>query len=140
MHSIKPGRGPSAMGVVVGSVVVLFGIFWTVMAFQIPNEGPFPLVRVIIPLFGIAFVICAVMGVLYNYRNATGRNRFSEFDITSPREETDPLNEVLGGTSSFSTDSATPEARLRQLESLKTQGLVTETEYAAQRQRILSQI
>jgi hypothetical protein len=140
MHSIKPGRGPSAMGVVMGVVVVLFGIFWTVTAFQIPRESPFPIIGVVFPLFGILFVICAVMGVLYNFRNATGRNRFSAFDITSPREESDPLDQFLGNSSSPCSESATTEARLRQLESLKTRGLITEAEHAAQRQRILSQV
>lgn len=32
MKSIKPGRGPSAMGALGSIICVVFGIFWTIMA------------------------------------------------------------------------------------------------------------
>ncbi len=43
-------------------------------------------------------------------------------------------------TAAASTQSLTPEQRLRQLEKLRNKGLVTEEEYAATRQRILSEL
>ena len=32
MKSIKPGRGPSAMGAMGSIIAVIFGIFWTIAA------------------------------------------------------------------------------------------------------------
>lgn len=42
MKSIKPGRGPSFQGVAGSIVAIVFGIFWTVMAFSITADSPFP--------------------------------------------------------------------------------------------------
>lgn len=47
--------------------------------------------------FEIIFIIIAVVNVVYNYKNATGKNRYSQFDITDENEEPDPLNEHFGG-------------------------------------------
>ena len=63
---------------------VIFGIFWTVMAFKMTRDSPFPVVGIIFPLFGVGFVIMGIVGVIYNARNATAKDRFSTFDITSP--------------------------------------------------------
>ncbi|MEM9280526.1 MAG: SHOCT domain-containing protein [Verrucomicrobiota bacterium] len=145
MKSIKPGRGPSAMGAVVGVFVVIFGIFWTVMVSSQTRDSPFPGVGVIFSLFGVVFVIMAIVGVIYNARNATSRNRFSSFDITSSEEEPDPLNERFGSqqaadSGSQETSSETISARLSKIESLKEKGLISDEEYLEQRERILSEI
>ncbi len=44
--------------------------------------------------FGVVFVLCAIGVAIYNFYNATATatNRFSEYDITSHHEETDPLD------------------------------------------------
>lgn len=89
MKSVKPGRGPSMMSVITGIAAVAFGIFWTAMAVA---GG----VGIMAP-FGIIFIIIAVVNVIYNYKNATGKNRYSQFDITDENEEPDPLNERFGG-------------------------------------------
>ncbi len=89
-HSIKPGRGPSAVGAVVGVAVALFGVFWTVMAFSLTADAPGP-VSFVFPLFGIIFVLLAIGGVIYNLHNATQPHRFSDFDIVPSAEEPDPL-------------------------------------------------
>lgn len=34
MKSVKPGRGPSFLGGVVGLFMALFGVLWTVVAFS----------------------------------------------------------------------------------------------------------
>lgn len=85
MKSIKPGRGPSAMGVLSSLFGVIFSIFWTVMAVQV--GAPF-----FFPIFGVMFVIMSVVSVFYNLKNATGENRFSEYDIVDEDEESDPWN------------------------------------------------
>lgn len=86
MRSIKPGRGPSAMGAVGSVIAVVFGIFWTMMALSM--EAP-----VIFPVFGILFILLGIIRIVYNVRNATSENRYSVYDITEDHEEPDPLNQ-----------------------------------------------
>ena len=88
MRHIKPGRGPSAMGAVSSAVAVIFGIFWTITAASMGAPGFFP-------LFGVLFIIIGIIQVIYNLKNATGKNRFSQFDITDSNEEPDPLNKMI---------------------------------------------
>ena len=87
MKSIKPGRGPSMMGGVVGIFMIFFGIIWTVLASQ--ASGLFA-------LFGIGWTCIAVVMTVHNFKNATGKNRYSSFDIVDAAEEPDPLNERFG--------------------------------------------
>ena len=88
MKSIKPGRGPSKMGMVGGIAAALFGVVWCIVAgamgvwFMIP--------------FGLIFVGLAVYNAIYNHHNATSQNRYSIIDIVDEDEEKDPLNEKYG--------------------------------------------
>jgi hypothetical protein len=93
MRSIKPGRAPSAMGGVGSIFGIIFGIFWTIMAFSLTRNAPFP-INVFFPLFGVLFVIMGIIQAVYNFSNATGANRYSSFDITGEDEEPDPLNQA----------------------------------------------
>ncbi len=88
MKSIKPGRGPSFMGGIMSVFAGLFGVVWTVIAVGM-GGGLFS-------LFGIVFIAVAAVNAVYNFKNATGKNRYSEFDITEGNEEPDPLNEYFG--------------------------------------------
>lgn len=88
MKSIKPGRGPSFMGGVMGVAGALFGVFWTVMAIAGGAWFMAP--------FGLIFIGVAVVQAIYNFKNATGKNRYSQYDITDENEETDPWNERFG--------------------------------------------
>lgn len=74
----------------VGAVVVsIFGIFWTVMA---ANMGaPF-----FFPQFGVVFVLLGVAQAIYHFRNATGEDRHSLYDITDESEEQDPFSRRFG--------------------------------------------
>ena len=90
MKSVKPGRGPSFMGGIGSIVVGVVGVGWTVMASSMGAPGFFT-------LFGVAFVVLALAGAVYNLKNATGKNRFSTFDVTDGHEEPDPLNAYFGG-------------------------------------------
>lgn len=102
MKSIKPGRGPSMMGGFGAVFGIVFGIFWTVLAASM-TQG-FGLVGVIFPLFGVLFIIIGVVNAVYNFKNATGKNRYSEFDITDDTEEPDPLNQHFGGQPKHTSD------------------------------------
>ena len=89
MKSIKPGRGPSMMGGIGSIVAVVFGIFWTITA--VSMGAP-----VMFPLFGILFICMGVAQAIYNFKNATGKNRYSSFDIVDGQEEQDPLQQRFG--------------------------------------------
>lgn len=84
MRGIKPGRAPSWGGVIGGIVALIFGVFW-LSGVSAAGAPPF------FALFGVIFILCAIGGIIYNLYNATSSNRFSEYDITEPGEETDPL-------------------------------------------------
>ena len=102
MYSVKPGRGPSLMGGIGGIVVAVFGVIWTVGAMSM---GAPP----IFALFGLVFVGMAIAGVVYNLYNATSRNRMSTFDVTTEREEADPIADALGhGGASRQSPPSTP--------------------------------
>lgn len=85
MKSIKPGRGPSAMGAFGAIIGVAFGVIWLGAAASM-GAPPFFLA------FGVVFIIAGIVQALYHYKNATGEKRFSAFDITEDGEEPDPLD------------------------------------------------
>lgn len=83
MKSIKPGRGPSMMSGVVGLFMIGFGILWTILAAQ---------ASMVFALFGVLWTGIAVVTTVYHFKNATQKNRHSQFDITENGEEPDPLD------------------------------------------------
>jgi len=89
MKSIKPGRGPSMMGGVVAVAAGVFGIFWMMAAL---SAGAPP----IFAGFGLIFIGIAVANAVYNFKNASSKNRYSVYDIVDEQEEPDPLNERFG--------------------------------------------
>lgn len=88
MKSIKPGRGPSMMSGVSGIFMIGFGIVWTLIALQ---ASP------LFALFGVFWTGIAVVNTVYSFKNATGKNRYSSYDITDGNEEPDLFNERFGG-------------------------------------------
>lgn len=99
MKSIKPGRGPSAMGAFGSVIAVIFGIFWTITAASMGAPGFFP-------LFGVLFIIMGIAQAVYNFKNATGEKRYSSFDIVEDGEEPDPLDQRFGGGADGSSGGA----------------------------------
>lgn len=85
MKSVKPGRGPSAMGAMGSLVGVIFGVIWTGAAASMGAPAFFL-------AFGVLFILIGIVQAVYHFKNATGKNRFSEFDITEDGEEPDPLD------------------------------------------------
>ncbi len=55
--------------------------------------------------FGVLWTCMAIAITAYNFKNATGKNRYSAFDITDAREEPDPLNKRFGNQASQPNDS-----------------------------------
>ena len=125
---------------VVGSIVgVIFGVLWTILATFISSGMPQP-IKTVFPLFGILFIIVGIVNVIYSLYNTTSKNRLSTFDITSPSEETDPLNEVFGSNQLNVDSQESIESKLQELEALRAKRVISETEYLSQRQRILNSI
>ena len=88
MKSIKPGRGPSMMSGVMSIAMGVFGVIWTFAAASM--GGGF------MALFGLVFIAVAVIQAVFHFKNATGENRYSTYDIVSGEEEPDPLNARYG--------------------------------------------
>lgn len=83
------------MGAIGSIFAAIFGIFWTVMAFSMTRgTGIFGL---IFPLFGVLFVGLGIVQAVYHYKNATGKDRYSMFDITEQNEERDPAQKWVKG-------------------------------------------
>lgn len=91
------------MGVWGAVVAVIFGLFWTASASGMGAPAIFP-------VFGVLFIITAIIGGVYNYKNATGKNRYSSFDITEEGEESDPLSQRLGSEPPTHDDTRRAEA------------------------------
>lgn len=101
MKSIKPGRGPSMMGGLGSVFAGVFGIIWTMAAVQM-GAGIFA-------LFGVVFILFAIVQAVYQFKNAAGKNRYSLFDITEEGEEPDPLEKRASSPSSAEEESKAPE-------------------------------
>ncbi len=86
MKSIKPGRGTSIQGAIASIGAVAFGIFWMIFAARMGAPVPFV-------LMGLVFVVIAGSNAVMSLRNATGKNRYSVYDITEEGEEIDPLQQ-----------------------------------------------
>ena len=99
MKSIKPGRGPSFMSGIGAIAAIIFGIFWTIMAAAM--HAP-----VFFPIFGVIFILLGIAQAVYSFKNATGKNRFSTFDITDSHEEKDPLNTYFGSSDHVPSESS----------------------------------
>ena len=84
MHSIKPGRAPSWAAVIGGIIATVLGCLWISTASSMGAPA-------LLTAFGVAFVLMAAGSVIYHLYNATSRNRFSHWDITTHEEERDPL-------------------------------------------------
>ena len=91
MKRVKPGRAPSALEAVMSIVIAVFGIFWTIMA--VSDGAPF-----FFAMFGVCFVVVAIVQAIYCFKNATSKERFSVMDIVEDDEEGDPTDRWVGGS------------------------------------------
>lgn len=87
------------MGGFAGLAAAAFGLLWTIL---VASSG-----GGIFALFGLIFVAIGIVNAVYNFKNATGKNRYSEYDITENGEETDPLNEMFGEKRNYDSVSQT---------------------------------
>ncbi len=98
MTTDKHGRSrlpDETSSVVGGIVIVVFGIFWTIMATGItssaPNFGPFAIARFAFPAFGVLFVISGAVMSIRNYQKAqdykSARKRYETERIQLQEDE-----------------------------------------------------
>lgn len=87
MKHIKPGRGPSMLSGIMGIFMILIGVVWTVIAAQFSP---------LFAIFGIFWTCIAIAITIYNFSNATRRERYSAYDIVDSTEEPDPMNQRFG--------------------------------------------
>lgn len=104
MYSIKPGRGPSAFGVVGAVIVGICGIYFAASAASMGAP-------VFFVLFGIVFALCAVGMGIVNLYNTVSPNRFSSEDIVYSPEEPDPIDQAIGGRPNSMIDTATGDQK-----------------------------
>lgn len=98
MKSVKPGRAPSGMSFIGSIVVTILGVFWTIEAFSMASDFE---VGITFPLSGIILMIVGITQAVYHFKNATGENRFSEYDITDSSEEDDSADKWIKGGSNY---------------------------------------
>ena len=108
MKSIKRGRGPSMMSGISSIFVAIFGVIWFVLACSMSGMAGGGIFSVF-PLFGVVFIGMAIVSAVYNFKNATNQNRYSEFDITEDGEEVDPLQKHFGKTDFSQTKTISNE-------------------------------
>ena len=105
MYSVKPGRGPSLYGAIIALVLgVPFAIFWTSSASKM-GAPPF------FVFFGIVFVFLIVGQAIMGIYNATSKNRISQFDVTTDKEEGDPFQRLVTGQSQDKESGASTAQR-----------------------------
>ena len=85
------------MGAIIALVVgVPFVIFWITSAAKMGAPG-------FMVFFGVAFFVILVIQIVKGFYNATSKDRISEIDITSDKEESDPFSRLVRKDSGIET-------------------------------------
>ena len=117
---VRPTRAVTIMGLVVAVAMVFFGIFFLTMVMKDSGGEPGPAIGFMILWFLVLGVIIA-----YGIYNLTSRKGVVEIDV-------EPKTPDAKAVPDF-------DERLRKLEALKKDGLVTEDEYRVKRNEIMSE-
>jgi ABC-type protease/lipase transport system fused ATPase/permease subunit len=126
--SLTPGKTISAGSIGILIIFLLFGIGFAVLVVNVmsENDAP-PLFKLLIFLVVIIFIGTVLFMLVYHARNLSSEKGMSLIDINM---ESDTKDESKGS----------PVQSLRDLEQLKNEGLITETEYQQKRSVILERI
>jgi len=92
------------MGGVAGILVAVFGFVFIGIAGSAGAPPAFT-------LFGVLFVVLAIVASGVSFYNATAKNRMSSLDITEDGEEPDPIARVIRGESKADSDDQAPSAK-----------------------------
>lgn len=128
---VRPGKGQSKFGFVVGIVFCLIGVF-----VAIPTFG----------LFGIFWTAMAAAITYVNYKNGFTDEQIDSHVIDIEDDGRDVSMNSYGGYRSYSydtedvSDGDDMEARLRKLQNLYDQSLITYEEYEQKKKEILEEL
>lgn len=127
---VRPGKGQSKMGFGVGIIFCLIGVFMV-----IPIFGP----------FGIFWTAIAGWITYVNYKNGFTNEQIDSHVIEIEDDGRDVTVTKHGAYQSYSYNTeATPEedteARLKKLQSLYNQSLITYEEYEQKKKEILDEL
>lgn len=129
---VRPGKGQSKMGFVVGIIFCLIGLF-----IAIPTFG----------LFGIFWTAVAVWITYVNYRNGFTNDQIDSHVIDIEDDGQDVTVTRHGGYHTYSYDTESNvadgmdmESRLRKLQTLYDQSLITYEEYEQKKKEILDEL
>jgi hypothetical protein len=125
--SLTPGRTVSAGSIVVLIFLLLFGIGFAVVVGNVLSENDAP------PMFNFLFIIIIIAWIgtvlfmlVYHIKNLSRAKGLSLIDINTELEDNNDVKR-------------SPMQSLRDLELLKKDGLITETEYQQKRAQILDE-
>lgn len=126
--SFTPGKTISAGSIGILIIFLLFGIGFAVLVGNVmsENDAP-PLFKLLMFLVVIIFIGTVLFMLVYHARNLSSEKGISLIDINT---ESDNKNE----------SRESPVQSLRDLEQLKNEGLITETEYQQKRTVILERL
>lgn len=114
---VKPGKTQSQFGFAVGIIFVIIGC-----VVVIPIFGP----------FGILWTIIAGFIAFSNYKNGFSDEGIATHEIVIEDDEN-----YYGGYTKDDTNDGDIEEKLKKLESLYNQGLITREEYDGKRKELL---
>jgi hypothetical protein len=126
--SLSPGKQVSA-GAIIGLIFLLiFGIAFTVLVGEVLVENDASiLMSIVFYVFMFGWIGTAVFMIIYHTKNLKNAKGLSVIDINT---DTDPNTENLPGS---------PIQRLRDLESMKKEGLISEKEYEQKRTQMMGE-
>lgn len=124
---VKPGKGQSKMGFVVGIIFVLIGVF-----FAIPTFG----------LFGVFWTAVAGFIAYSHYKNGFSDEGMATHEIIIDDDNATYDHSYTNGYGDYeapNTSGDDIEAKLKKLDSLYNQGLITSEEYEQKRKEFLDE-
>lgn len=114
-HTIKPSKGMSRFTFFIGLLFCVFGVVFTIGSFFMP-----------VAFFAVPFAVIWTSIAVFNTSRAY-KNGFTEEGV--PMYEIESVEEK---------DEIDFEDKLRSLERLKQDGLISEEEYSVKREQIMS--
>jgi hypothetical protein len=126
--SLTPGKQVST-GAIAGLVFFLiFGIGFAILVGEVLAENDAsPIMFIVFYIFIIGWIGTVLFMLIYNIKNLKSSKGLSLIDINT---ESEPNNKDTINS---------PMQRLRELESLKKEGLITEKEYEQKRTQIMEE-
>lgn len=131
--TIRPSPFASLAGAIVNALLLLFGV--TLVSSSLLENNSETGMNVLIAMFGLIWVTACGLGIFYNIRNYRTWSRSSP---DSPAAATS-LGVIEYDVAPDQDVPADFETKLRKLESLKKDSLITEEEYKVKRKEIMNE-